>query len=66
MRPDKVYRAFPEGYRESSCLLHTHTHTHGGGGCGVETTRDEGGLRDGIEVEREGEGDKAERRGARI
>lgn len=56
MRPDKVYRAFPEGYRESSCLLHTHTHTHGGGGCGVETTRDEGGLRDGIEVERGGGG----------
>lgn len=54
MRPDKVYRAFPEGYRESSCLLHTHT--HGGGGCGVETTRDEGGLKDGIEVERGGGG----------
>ena len=33
----------------------THTRTHrradGGGGCGVETTRGEGGLRDGIEVE---------------
>ena len=27
-----MYRAFPEGYRESSCRLH-------GGGCGVETTR---------------------------
>lgn len=33
--PDKVYRAFPGGYRESSCRLH-------GGGCGVETTQGEG------------------------
>lgn len=27
-----MYRAFPEGYRKSSCRLHA-------GGCGVETTR---------------------------